>query len=494
MSPFNSEILPGLSAPLSPEGIRTWKRPGFLRLSRLFCGPSRVVIGFFLSVAVVFVMQLESARAQTATESATYTVTFEGNWSLDSTPGGVVGGAHFTTLIGAVHNSGVSFWRPGGMATPGVELVAEIGGTSMFKSEISAKGADVKSTVEAGGTSATGMSTFEVEFSRTHSLLTLLSMIGPSPDWFVGVSGRSLLDGSNWRSSLEVNLFPYDAGTEDGEEFLLSNDDTVPQGIITSIRGQGKFTNTRMARLSFTLKTPQPSPPTTPPSPSPPTEEEVCAVSDVTDDRNLRRFVECAAKRIEASTFEDVPLILEEFRDGEGNWNDGSTYLIILTEGGRVYFHANDREVEEMDWSGILFCEGGVPVPDTQEGCFIEYGGERRGYAHPFSASHLPPTQGEDEFVLLGGSDEIPGREPSAGETDGSSTETGGMDADGGGGCDLGENDSASAFCLFLAALALLLAGSLGSAGGFAGSRQILMPAAKLSCLPKRNKAISFLW
>ena len=432
-------------------------------------------------------MQPEPVCAQTATESATYTVTFEGNWNLDSTPGGVVGGAHFTTLIGAVHNSGVSFWRSGGMATPGVELVAEIGDTSTFKSEISAEGADVKSTVEAGGTSATGMSTFEVEFSRTHPLLTLLSMIGPSPDWFVGVSGRSLLDGSNWRPSLEIDLFPYDAGTEDGEEFSLSNNDTAPQGIITSIRGQGKFTDTPMARLSFTLGTPQP-----PPLPAPPPMEEVCAVSDVTDDRNLRRFVECVARRVEASTSDQASSLLEEFRDGNGNWNDGSTYLVILTGGGRVYFHADDREVEEMDWSGILFCEGGVPVTDTQGGCFIEYGGERRGYAHPFSASHLPAAQGEDEFVLLGGFDEVPGIEPPAGETDGPSTETGEMDADGGGGCDLGENDSGSAFGLFLAALALLLTVSLGSAGGFTGSRQVLMSAVKPSCLPKRHRQSRF--
>ena len=45
-------------------------------------------------------------------------------------------------------------------------------------------------------------------------------MIGPSPDWFVGVSGRSLLDAqAQWQSRLEIDLFPYDAGTEEGTEF-----------------------------------------------------------------------------------------------------------------------------------------------------------------------------------------------------------------------------------------------------------------------------------
>ena len=61
-------------------------------------------------------------------------------------------------------------------------------------------------------------------------------MIGPSPDWFVGVSGVSLLDGSDqWREEYRVDLYPYDAGTEDGTEFTLSNPATNPQGVTTSI-------------------------------------------------------------------------------------------------------------------------------------------------------------------------------------------------------------------------------------------------------------------
>ena len=73
-----------------------------------------------------------------------------------------------------------------------------------------------------------------------------------------------------------------------------------------------------------------------------------------------------------------------------------------------MYFHANNREVEDLDWSGVLLCEGGGSVLDTQEGCFAEYEGERRGYAHPLSASHVPLARDEAEFVLLGGFDETP--------------------------------------------------------------------------------------
>ena len=190
---------------------------------------------------------------QESLQSATFTATFQGNWTTASTPGGVVSGAHITTLIGAVHNDMVTFWESGGTATAGVENVAELGIIGTFKSEINANSnaiSVIQKSVSGGGT---GSATFNVTVTNEHPLITLLSMIGPSPDWFVGVSGRSLLDmQGDWESLLEVDLFPYDAGTEDGAEFSLSNSATSPQGVITSIKDMGKFSNVRMARLTFT--------------------------------------------------------------------------------------------------------------------------------------------------------------------------------------------------------------------------------------------------
>ena len=184
--------------------------------------------------------------------AATYEVTFQGNWITASTPDGVVSGAHFTTLVGAVHNDGVTFWRSGGRASRGVEIVAERGVTPPFESKIDASphaAVVIKQSIGGGGTAS---ATFLIDVTRDHPLVTLLSMIGPSPDWFVGITGRSLLDGSDqWVPRLEVDLFPYDAGTEEGTEFSLDNLATDPQGTITSIRGTGKFSNERMARLTF---------------------------------------------------------------------------------------------------------------------------------------------------------------------------------------------------------------------------------------------------
>ena len=60
-----------------------------------------------------------------------------------------------------------------------------------------------------------------------------------------------------------MNLYPWDAGTEDGGEFSLSNPATSPRGVITSIRGTGKFTTERIATLTFTRTSISPSFPAT---------------------------------------------------------------------------------------------------------------------------------------------------------------------------------------------------------------------------------------
>lgn len=209
---------------------------------------------------------LAAAHAIAQNEAtAEYSVTFTGNWTIQSTPGGVVSSAHFTTLAIATHNSSVVFWESGGTATAGFEQLAELGATSSFLSEIRASPHSDVATTSSVGRGGTGTSSFTLTVKRSHPLFTFASMIGPSPDWFVGLNSRSLLNESNqWVSEVTIDLYPYDAGTEDGEEFSLSNPATVPQGVITSLRGVGKFSNVRMARIVFSRQD-DPQPPTTAP-------------------------------------------------------------------------------------------------------------------------------------------------------------------------------------------------------------------------------------
>ena len=217
------------------------------------------VAGLLLVLAVPLVTMPMPAQAQGNAQSATYRVTFTGKFTDDALASGVSvpSGEHFTTLIGTVHNGSVTFWSDGGTASAGIESMAEVGGTSALKSEINAASSNALAVIEQsiafGGTAT---ATVDITLTTDHPLVTLTSMIAPSPDWFVGVSGLSLRNAADdgWQPSLTVDLFPWDAGTEDGTEFSLSNSATSPQGTIASIKGTGKFSNEPIATLTFTLQ------------------------------------------------------------------------------------------------------------------------------------------------------------------------------------------------------------------------------------------------
>ena len=190
--------------------------------------------------------------------TATYSVRFEGDWTTSVTPDGVPGGAHFSRLIGGVHNAGVRFLESTAAASPAVEAMAEDGDWMDLRDEIANAGPDAVGVLR-GGTDfirPEAQVTLTAEVPSSHPRVTLTSMIAPSHDWFVGVSGLPLLttDGL-WLRTHARNLYPWDAGTENGTDFALTPDeDTLPQGLIRSIRGTGQFTTEPIASLTFTLQ------------------------------------------------------------------------------------------------------------------------------------------------------------------------------------------------------------------------------------------------
>lgn len=203
-------------------------------------------------LASLLLAALASAAAHAQDETATYTMTFEGLWTVDDiTDAAMPSGAHFTQVIGATHNADTMIWVLGGMASAGVERVAEVGVVETLVGEIG-QNANADAVIRAGTSfnrpTQTVSTTFTVKAS--HPLVSVLSMVAPSPDWFVGVSSLSLYD-DGWRNRA-VDLYPYDAGTENGTGWSLFNAATVPQGVITSIRNMGRFHDNPIARLSFT--------------------------------------------------------------------------------------------------------------------------------------------------------------------------------------------------------------------------------------------------
>ena len=61
--------------------------------------------------------------------------------------------------------------------------------------------------------------------NKNAPFFSFATMIGPSPDWFVGYDSLELCNQAdcNWIESHQQELFPIDAGTDDGISYLSPN-------------------------------------------------------------------------------------------------------------------------------------------------------------------------------------------------------------------------------------------------------------------------------
>jgi len=190
-------------------------------------------------------------------KTATYVVRFESTWSNTAQSGEFPANPHFSSLIGATHNADVSFWSPGELSSTGIEAMAELGATGPLHTEadtaIANGDADMRLS-EGGVSNVPGSLTFNLEIDRDYPLVTLVSMLAPSPDWFVGVSGLNLLENGYWVGQKEIILYAYDAGTDSGLTYTSANQDTQAREPVSRIAGEPFLVNDTIqpvAKLTF---------------------------------------------------------------------------------------------------------------------------------------------------------------------------------------------------------------------------------------------------
>jgi hypothetical protein len=178
---------------------------------------------------------------------ASYRITMDMSWDPVGVPN-----PHWSPLVGATHNSELELWSVGGIATDGIESMAETGATSALVAEIDeAVEAGTSDGAVVGGPIALspGSSSIEIDVSSEFALVTLVSMLAPSPDWFVGVNGLALCEDGIWIEG-SFDLVVYDAGTDSGASFTSGNMDTVPRQPIALDSG---FAGNVVGSLSFEL-------------------------------------------------------------------------------------------------------------------------------------------------------------------------------------------------------------------------------------------------
>jgi hypothetical protein len=207
---------------------------------RIFRGFATVVVACAAAVSCgrtgTSVPTAIPSPSPTPAPRARYLVAFDATWH-ESTHA-VPPNPHFSGLIGGTHRDAVRFWEEGRLASEGIKRMAEAGAQSPLDQEVIA--AVAAGTAEHlltgdGLRGSPGTVQLEFEVSREHPLVTLVTMVAPSPDWFVGVSALSLFEDGDWVPEKEAALIPWDAGTDSGATFLSPDRPTNPRQPIARI-------------------------------------------------------------------------------------------------------------------------------------------------------------------------------------------------------------------------------------------------------------------
>lgn len=204
--------------------------------------------------AVLLLSALVRAADAPPSATAQYRVDFDASWTAATHPGSP-SAPHFSPLVGCTHSAAVVFWAPGASASQGIENMAELGATSTLLAEfgLAQQAGLVGSTFTGSGLLFTPTSD-SITFSATatHARVTLVTMVAPSPDWFVGVAGLDLLAGGQWADEVVVPLLAWDAGSDSGATFTAADIDTLPQVPIAAITSGPIGTGVPLGHFTFT--------------------------------------------------------------------------------------------------------------------------------------------------------------------------------------------------------------------------------------------------
>jgi hypothetical protein len=207
----------------------------------------------------LFILLLFSSLFITYSQSvATYDITFTSVWN-SSDHGTLPDDAHWSKLVGSNHNNDVTFLEMGQLATQGIEDIAELGDNNIFMDfevlqAINSGKAEQYINGNSLASAAGNININSLEVSEDFPLLTLVSMIAPSPDWMIAVNSVNLRDGNFWKNRVSIDLYPYDAGTDDGLTYNAANANSNPQEVITSLIEVGPFNDQKIGTLTITLQ------------------------------------------------------------------------------------------------------------------------------------------------------------------------------------------------------------------------------------------------
>ena len=152
-------------------------------------------------------------------QTAKYKIEFIAEWSSKTHSDFNPLEAHFSPFVAYSHNGSneAAIFSLGKIPTAGVEEMSESGDPNILINEIRNKINSGLAYAQTKGSriDSPGNDISELNFSQEYSFITFVSMLAPSPDWFVAGS-VNLLEGNKWIERIEINLKTYDSGGDSG--------------------------------------------------------------------------------------------------------------------------------------------------------------------------------------------------------------------------------------------------------------------------------------
>ena len=94
----------------------------------------------------------------------------------------------------------------------------------------------------------------DVEVDTNNPSISLITMIAPSPDWYVGIVNINLYEDEKFITEATLTGKVYDAGTDDGTTFNSPNKKTDPQQKIALIKSPPLGNGETVAEKFCTVK------------------------------------------------------------------------------------------------------------------------------------------------------------------------------------------------------------------------------------------------
>jgi Spondin_N len=195
----------------------------------------------------------------------------------------------------------------------------------------------------------------DITLTPDFPLLSTISMMAPSPDWFSGIFDVNPAVDGVWLEEFSISTYPFDAGTEMGTTYSITNPASTPRSVIyplvaSTVPQNGILldpTGTKVlpvAMWSCTLKTLS-EPTATTPAPAPEPSESPAAQPECFEySQTCTVNADCCSQRCRSGVCR-LSTALTTYRDG---------FRISIQDGGTNIGGAAGRDRSNGSGGGLL--------------------------------------------------------------------------------------------------------------------------------------------